>query len=148
MNIFGHADIPENLSPVSLTSMNPEGLYDPTPNGYSHAVIARGGRGLAFISGQGGEDAAGNLVAGFEDQVRQAFGNLLVALTAVGAEPCQVPMITTYVVDHDEKRLALITDHVRIVFGNSLPAQSLVPVPRLALDGMLFEVEAIAMLDT
>lgn len=148
MNIFGHAVESENRPSVSLTSINPEGLYDPTPNGYCHAVIARGGRSLAFISGQGGEDATGNLAAEFEDQVRQAFENLLVALTAVGADPCQVPMITTYVVDHDEKRLVLITDHVRHVFGNSLPAQSLVPVPRLALDGMLFEIEAIAMLDT
>lgn len=147
MTLFGHADMSKTHSPVSLISINPEGLFDPTPNGYSHAVIARGGRSLAFIAGQGGEDAAGDLAAGFDDQVRQAFKNLLVALTAVGADPSQVPMITTYVVDHDEKRLALVTHHVRSVFGDALPAQSLVPVPRLALDGMLFEVEAIAVLD-
>ena len=29
---------------------------------------------------------------------------------------------------------------------NRVPTQSLVPVPRLALDGMLFEVDAIAVL--
>ncbi len=29
---------------------------------------------------------------------------------------------------------------------NRVPTQSLVPVPRLALDGMLFEIDAIAVL--
>jgi enamine deaminase RidA (YjgF/YER057c/UK114 family) len=33
------------------------------------------------------------------------------------------------------------------MFGNKLPAQTLVPVPKLAIDSMLFEVEAVALLD-
>jgi enamine deaminase RidA (YjgF/YER057c/UK114 family) len=33
------------------------------------------------------------------------------------------------------------------MFGKTLPAQTLVPVPRLAVDGMLFEVEAVVVLD-
>ncbi len=33
------------------------------------------------------------------------------------------------------------------MFGGTLPAQALVPVPRLAVDPMLFEVEAIVMLN-
>jgi enamine deaminase RidA (YjgF/YER057c/UK114 family) len=33
------------------------------------------------------------------------------------------------------------------MFGRALPAQILVPVPKLAVDGMLFEVEVVAVLD-
>ena len=39
------------------------------------------------------------------------------------------------------------TEAVTRMFGTSLPAQTLVPVPRLAIEPMLFEVEAVGMLD-
>ncbi|MEN8130187.1 MAG: Rid family hydrolase, partial [Pseudomonadota bacterium] len=59
----------------------------------------------------------------------------------------QVTKITTYVAQYDQSMLDVMTEYVRKMFGDSLPVQSLVPVPRLALDGMLFEVDAIAILD-
>lgn len=130
-----------------LTIVNPPALYDPAPNGYSHAVVAKGGSRLAYIAGQGGEDASGALAAGFAAQVRQAYANLRSALQAVGARPDQVARITTYVVDYDPSMLAVMTYHVKDTFGQALPAQTLVPVPRLALDGMLFEIDAVAILD-
>lgn len=132
---------------VSLAIVNPAELYDPAPNGYSHAVVAKGGSRLAFIAGQGGEDASGALSPNFADQLRQAYANLRLALDAVGARPDQVTMITTYVVDYDPTMLAVMTRQVKETFGKALPAQTLVPVPRLALDGMLFEVDAVAVLD-
>lgn len=132
---------------VSMTIVNPPGLYDPAPNGYSHAVIADGGSRIAYIAGQGGEDRSGQLSPRFADQVRQAYANLRMALDAVGAAPDQVAKITTYVVGYDQSMLAVMTRHVAETFGDALPAQTLVPVPRLALDGMLFEVEAVAILD-
>lgn len=130
-----------------LTIVNPPGLFDPAPNGFSHAVLAPGGGQIAFIAGQGGEDTDGALSPDFEDQVRQAYANLRTALEAVGARPDQVAKITTYVVGYDQSMLGAMTRHVKALFGDALPAQSLVPVPRLALDGMLFEVEAFAVID-
>lgn len=131
---------------IQATIVNPAGLYDPAPNGYSHAVLASGVARIAFIAGQGGEDPSGTLAPDFPSQVRQAYANLRTALDAVGARPDQVARITTYVVDYDPAMLEVMTRYVKATFGTALPAQTLVPVPRLALDGMLFEVDAVALL--
>lgn len=130
----------------SLTIVNPDGLWDPEPAGFSHAVVASGVSRIAFIAGQGGEEKSGRLSPDFANQVRQAYANLRTALDAVGARPDQVTRITTYVVGYDQSMLAVMTEHVKATFGDALPAQTLVPVPRLALDGMLFEVDATAVL--
>lgn len=136
----------EDGSP-GLALVNPPGLFDPTPFGYSQAVIAPAGGRVAYISGQGGADDSGTLPPGFAAQVEQAFANLRAALDGVGAEPSRVAKLTIYVVDHDPSKLGAVTTAVVATFGAALPAQTLVPVPRLALDGMLVEVEAVAVLD-
>ncbi|QDZ01152.1 RidA family protein [Nitratireductor mangrovi] len=130
-----------------LTIVNPETLYDPTPNGYSTAVIAPRGARMAYISGQGGQDDKGTLSPDFATQVRQAYANLRAALDALGAKPNQVAKLTVFVVDHDMSKLEVLTTAVKDMFGEDLPAQTLVPVPKLAIDPMLFEVEAVVMLD-
>ena len=135
-----------NESDPALTIVNSQGLFDPTPFGYSQAVIAPGGSRTAYISGQGGADGAGALPPDFEAQVRQAYANLRIALDGVGAEPNHVVKLTVFVVDHDQSKLEVLTRHVVETFGEALPAQTLIPVLRLALDGMLFEVEAVAVL--
>lgn len=127
--------------------VNPATLPDPTPHGYSTAVITPAGGRLAFISGQAGQLADGSLPPDFGRQVTQAHANLLTAITALGATPRQVVKLTLFVVDHEMAKLGPLIDAVRRVFGDQPPAQTLVPVPRLALDAMLFEVEAILWLD-
>lgn len=136
-----------NESDLGLTIVNPQGLFDPTAFGYSQAVIAPGGSRIAYISGQSGADGTGALPPDFAAQVKQAYANLRAVLDGVGAEPHQVVKLTIFVVDHDQSKLEVLTRHVVDTFGEALPAQTLVPVPRLALDGMLFEVEAVAVLD-
>lgn len=133
-------------SDLKLTIVNPENLYDPTPNGYSTAVIVPAGARVAYISGQGGQDATGSLSPDFAVQVKQAYANLRSALDALDAKPDQVAKLTVYVVDHDMSKLGVLTQNVKEMFGDTLPAQTLIPVPKLAVDPMLFEVEAIVML--
>ncbi|WP_284274549.1 RidA family protein [Mesorhizobium huakuii] len=130
-----------------LTIVNPRTLYDPSPNGYSTAVITPRGARLAYISGQGGQDSTGALSPDFAVQVTQAYANLRAALDGIGAKPDQVAKLTVFVVDHDMSKLEVLTRNVKEMFGETLPAQTLVPVPKLAIDPMLFEVEAVVVLD-
>jgi enamine deaminase RidA (YjgF/YER057c/UK114 family) len=44
-------------------------------------------------------------------------------------------------------KLGILTENVVRMFGATLPAQTLVPVPKLAIDAMRFEVEAVVLLD-
>ncbi|WP_037312428.1 RidA family protein [Ruegeria halocynthiae] len=129
------------------TIVNPPQLGDPTPNGYSTAVVAPTAGRLAFISGQGGQDADGGLSPDFGTQVAQSYDNLLAVLDALGVGVDRVVKLTVYVVDHDMAKLGVLTKAVTQVFGDRLPAQTLVPVPKLAIDPMLFEVEAIVAMD-
>lgn len=129
-----------------LTIVNPASLGDPTPYGYSTAVITPANARLAYISGQGGQDNTGALSRDFASQVAQAYANLGVALEAIGARPEQVAKLTVFVVEHDMSKLGVLRQNVKAMFGDTLPAQTLVPVPRLAIDSMLFEVEAIVVL--
>lgn len=130
-----------------LTIVNPSTLGDPTPNGYSTAVIVPAGARLAYVSGQGGQDSTGALSPDFAAQVKQAYANLRAALDALGARPDQVAKLTVFVVDHDMAKLGVLTQSVKEMFGEALPAQTLVPVPRLAIDPMLFEVEAVVVMN-
>ncbi|MBY5399865.1 RidA family protein [Rhizobium leguminosarum] len=136
-----------NEDDLKLTIVNPKNLYDPSPNGYSTAVIVpRQGR-LAYISGQGGQDSTGALSPDFAVQVKQAYANLRTALDALGAKPDQVAKLTVFVVDHDMSKLEVLTGNVKDMFGEALPAQTVIPVPKLAIDPMLFEVEAVVILE-
>lgn len=137
----------EQTGAAAPTIVNPAHLHDPTPNGYSTAVVTPTRGRLAFISGQGGQDRTGGLSPDFAVQVAQAYANLGAVLDALGAKPSQVVKLTVFVVDHDMSKLGVLTETVTRHFGSTLPAQTLVPVPKLAIDPMLFEVEAIVALD-
>lgn len=144
--IFSTKDLNAEASDFVINTANAEELFDPAPYGFSHAILAKGVNEIAFIAGQGGEDKDGNLDENFGTQVRQAYKNLLLAFRSTGAQPKHVTKLTTYVVNYDQSKLETLTRELKTVFGEHLPAQTLVPVPRLALDGMLFEVDATAVL--
>lgn len=130
-----------------LSLSNPAGLYDPAPNGYSHLASVSGATRWLLVAGQGGETADGHLSPDFRDQVRQALANLKTALASAGAGTADVAKLTVLIVDHSEERLHVFGAELQAAFGDAAkPACTLIPVPRLALDGMLFEVEAIAAL--
>jgi len=134
------------VAPAGLFGfINPSGLYDPTANGYSHVAVVRLPARVIHIAGQGGETADGALPPCFDAQVAQALDNLSLALTSAGATLADVAKLTVLVVDHDQDRLGILSEQIgrRWRLGRA-PTCTLIPVPRLALDGMLFEIEATA----
>jgi len=131
---------------AQLTVSNPAGLYDPSSFGYSHVAEVAAGSKLVFIAGQGGEREDGSYPDDFAAQVEQAFRNLLTALASAGAAPKDVANLRIYIVDHTQDKLGVYGAALMQVWGEAAkPAATLVPVPRLALDVMLFEIEAVAV---
>lgn len=131
---------------MTIRLMNPEGLYDPSPNAYSQMASVPAGTRLVFVSGQGGDNPDGSFDPDFATQAAAAFRNVGIALAALGAGPAQVAKITVLIVDHDMKKLRLMQEAQRGLLGAHHPAATLVPVPCLALPDMLIEVEAVVAL--
>lgn len=127
------------------TITNPATLHDPAPFGYSHAASAPGE--LVFIGGQYASDATGSPLhpEDFAAQVDLAFTNLRHALEGVGLGFEHVVRLGSYIVDHDLARLEVLGKALHGAFGDRLPAQTLSGVASLALPGMLFEVDAVAV---
>ena len=139
--------LPITLPDAPHSFINPAQLYDPRPNGYTHVVVATMPARIVYVAGQGGENSAGQLAADFEFQVRQALTNLGTALAAANATFQDVVKITVLIVDYDAVRLTIFSRLLGIAWGgNPPPACTLIPVARLALEGMLFEIEATAAL--
>ncbi|MBG1241860.1 RidA family protein [Nostoc sp. NZL] len=130
-----------------LKLVNPPTLYDATRNGYSHIAVTPSRTRTVYISGQFGSDLQGNLVSDdFEQQLIQAFKNLRFALQAVGAQPQDVAKTTILIADYDQSKLIPLGREISNLWGYKPPANTLIPVPRLALDGMLFEIDAYAVI--
>lgn len=130
----------------TIEHIQPDGLNDPRQI-YTHVVTTQTPGTVVFVSGQYGADEQGNLVSDeFEPQVRRALANLKLALAGAGAGPEHVTKVTHFIVDHDIGKLGTVRGEMDAVFGDTKPASTLLGVARLALDGMLYEIEATAVL--
>lgn len=127
--------------------INPEGLAK--SSGYTQVVTARGGR-TVYIAGQVAFNAKGELVGpgDLRAQLVQVFQNLKMALTAAGATTADVVKLNYYVVGYKPSQIALIRE-VRDQFfpPQNRPASTLAGVEALFQEGILVEVEAIAVTD-
>jgi enamine deaminase RidA (YjgF/YER057c/UK114 family) len=118
-----------------------------TPRGYTHVVTATSGK-MIFIAGQVAWDTKSEIVGkgDLRAQATQAYTNLKAALAAAGATIADVVKMNTYVVNFKSADLPVIRE-VRSQFfpQENLPASTLVGVQALAMDELLIEVEAVAM---
>jgi enamine deaminase RidA (YjgF/YER057c/UK114 family) len=130
---------------MSHTVVNPDGLHDPVPFGYSHTATIPAGPELVLVAGQYGSSKGGAVVSPeFTEQVQQAFHNLGVALAVHGLDLSHVVQLRTYVVNPDFDKLGAIAQAVRSGCGDTPPTQTVIGVAGLAMPDILFEVEAVA----
>ncbi|MCY9827693.1 RidA family protein [Vibrio chagasii] len=134
------------MSRKRLKFYNPEKLFNPTPFGFCHTVKTSANGEFVFISGQsGGEGLEHELVEDFRRQVHVVLSNLDIALKAHEMDFSDVVKITVLIVEHDSDKLHIWSEEMLKRWSEErLPASTLIPVPRLALDEMLIEVDAVA----
>ena len=134
------------MSRKRLKFYNPEKLFNSTSFGFCHTVKTSANGEFVFISGQsGGEGLEDELGIDFRSQVKVVLSNLDVALRAHDLGFDDVAKITVLIVDHDSDKLHMWGEEMLKFWAEErLPASTLIPVPKLALDGMLIEVDAIA----
>ncbi len=129
------------------TFHNPDALFNPSPYGFSHVAVVPGGSKLVFVAGQGGEEnKEGKLSADFRTQVQHSLNNIKIALQTQQLSMKSVVKVTTLVVDHNAEKLNIIIDEFKKMWPDKqFPVNTLIPVPRLALDNMLVEIDAVAI---
>ena len=139
--------IPATPIPLEKEFINPTTLPRSLP-GYSQAVAVRGGRTI-YVAGQVGANPQGELLGrgDLRTQLTQALRNLTAALAAAGATPADVVKLNYYVVNYRPELLPLIREVRNEVFTmpDKRPASTLVGVAALYQEGVLVEVEAVAV---
>lgn len=143
-----HHKIMDKSNTTTIINKNPKALFDPTPFAFSHSTTNEVDGKYVFISGQsGGEDLKHSLSKDFRTQVKYSLKNLETVLADYGLGVQDVLKVTVLIVDHDQEKLKIWTEEMHKSWGNhQFPASTLIPVPRLALDDMLIEVDATAFI--
>jgi enamine deaminase RidA (YjgF/YER057c/UK114 family) len=120
----------------------------PAPRGYTQVVETTGPGRTIYLSGQLGMTPAGafaGVPGDFQAQATQCFENLKAGLAAVGAGFEHVVKITNFFVDMAHlPQFFEVRD--RYVNTKEPPASTAIQIGRLAREGALFEIEAVAVI--
>jgi enamine deaminase RidA (YjgF/YER057c/UK114 family) len=118
--------------------------------GYSHVVETQSPSRTIYTAGQLGRMADGKMAGApgdFRAQAVQAFENLKLALAAAGATFEHVVKLNNYLTDIGHIHIYLeVRD--RYVNTKAPPASTTIQISKLAHEGALYEVEAIAVVPT
>ena len=123
--------------------MNPGGIADPSPSGFT-AVVKAGN--TVYIAGMVSQDESGNVVGAgdAEAQTRQIWRNIGVAVAAAGGSLADIVKTTTYVTGIEH---AAAVRKVRgELFAENPPTSTLLVVSELANPAYVVEIESIAVI--
>lgn len=131
------------MSQTMIKDINYSDGYDSREYGYSQAISVIAPQEILYISGQVGIFASGEQRA-FADQVELAYQNMEKVLQSAGMTFANVIKVTELVVGNSLEKLEAVNNKKKKIFTR-FPASTYIPVDSLALPGMLFEIEAIAV---
>jgi len=125
--------------------INPKSMH--ATRGYSHIVETTSPSRTIYLAGQLGRTADGKFAGtpgDFRAQVVQCFENIKTALAEVGATFADVVKLNTYFIDiaHMPAYLEVRNTYVNTT---SPPASTAIQISRLAHEGGLLEIEAVAV---
>ena len=134
---------------AEIKIVNPDALGQPLGQ-YSQMTRVKASEFL-FIAGQLGVDKDGKIAAdgNFDEQCKQTFANIEVALTSAGAGWGNVVQFTTYLV-HSQDIPHFMTfrkrEFPRMFAGGAYPPNTLLMIDRLVIEPALIEVQTVAAL--
>ena len=146
-----YAELEEIVYCMEKEFLNPAGLPK-WEQSFSQVVVVKcGDIRTIYLSGQVSVDQENNLIGqgDLKTQAGQAFRNLEVALAAAGATTSDVVRLNIYLVNYKPADSALVSEAFRGVFPHkNLPASTWLGVEALALEGLLVEVDAVAVIES
>ncbi|KAK5114039.1 hypothetical protein LTR85_010345 [Meristemomyces frigidus] len=135
------APLPPRVPAGSAMTGNPHNMR--TSPFYSHLAQSIGPVNIVTPAGQIGIRVDGSIPTDPVEQITQALANLGRCLEAAGASVADILKVTYYIVGFDHtnpQHRGPLLDFL----GGHRPPSTLVPVPKLALPGIIFEIEATA----
>jgi enamine deaminase RidA (YjgF/YER057c/UK114 family) len=131
---------------LSNTFKNPSTM--PATRGYTHVVETTSPSRTVYIAGQLGMTPDGSFAGSpgdFRAQAMQCFENLKAALASVGGSFEHVVKITNFFVDMTHLP-TFFEVRDRYVNTKAPPASTAIQIVKLAREGALFEIEAVAVI--
>lgn len=124
------------------TLLRVKGLPEPISH-YSDAVRAGN---TVYVSGGASFDAGGNLVGrgDITAQTRKTLDNITLCLEAGGATLDDVVKVTVFLADVADR--PKVNEVRKAYFKDNKPASTLIGINQFAIEGMLIEIEAVAVI--
>lgn len=135
------------MAKEEISFINPNKLFNPQQNGFSHIVKIPNGKEHYYFIGQWASDTNGKLVSeDFKDQVSKTVANVKTALDTAGLSLNNIVKQTIYIVDFTQAKKEILIEVAANEWKvKNFPASTIVPVPLLATaPNCLIEIEIIA----
>lgn len=118
--------------------------YDSREYSYSQGILVESVGQTLYISGQVGIHEEGEERT-FSQQIDLAYENLELVLKKAGMTFDNIVKVTELVVGNSSEKLLAVNSKKKEIFKKRFPASVYIPVDSLALKGMMFEIDAIAV---